>query len=109
MKVFPDADIKTFTDPNIGLRHIHTTYNRSEANDVFVLLDINMPTLMGWAVLDEVITLQEVLKKHLKIFMLTSSVDPKDKERAGNNTILWGYIEKPLTDVKIRKVLFEED
>ena len=108
LKMYPNANIKTFTDPNIGLRHIHTIYGGKDANDAFLFLDINMPTLMGWDVLDEIISFPETLRNRMKIFMLTSSVDPRDKKRADNNHHLWGFIEKPLTDVKVKAIVFDE-
>ena len=104
-----DAGIKTFTDPNIALRHMQTNYSAEKISDVIVLLDINMPTLLGWDVLDEFKNFPETTKKHFKIFMLTSSIDPKDKERALGNPYLWGYIEKPLTLEKIRSILIHDN
>src|SRR5262249_55804313 len=74
--VSPSVDIKTFSDPNIGLRHIQAQYGSREANDVILLLDINMPTLLGWEVLDEFKNLSDVTRDHVKTFMLTSSIDP---------------------------------
>ncbi len=102
-KIIPGTDVQSFFDPNAGLRHLYATYNKPDANDVIILLDINMPTLMGWDVLEEINTFSDAIKDHYKIFMLTSSVNTRDKERAVNIPALWGYIEKPLTDAKIKE------
>jgi CheY-like chemotaxis protein len=107
--VHADAKIETFTDPNIGLRHMHAAYNTSDAADAILLLDINMPTLLGWEVLDEIKNFPEEVKSRFKIFMLTSSLNPDDKQRAISNPLLWGYIEKPLTEERVKSLLFQED
>ena len=107
--VTSDADIKAFTDPNIALRHIQTNHGIENAKDVIMLLDINMPTLLGWDVLEEFKNLPDGTKRQFKIFMLTSSVNAKDKERAIANPYLWGYIEKPLTKEKVQSILVHDN
>ena len=103
------TEIKAFTDPNIGLRYIQENYRTTQANNVIMLLDINMPTLLGWEVLEEFKNFSDVTKSHFKIFMLTSSANRKDKERALSNPLLWGYIEKPLTKEKVVSILINDD
>jgi CheY-like chemotaxis protein len=107
--VHADAKIETFSDPNIGLRHMHAAYNTSDAGNAILLLDINMPTLLGWEVLDEIKNFPEEVKNRFKIFMLTSSLNPDDKQRAIGNPLLWGFIEKPLTEERVKSLLFQED
>ncbi len=105
--VTPEIDIQTFFDPNAGLRYIKSAYGSREVNDVILLLDINMPTLLGWDVLDEFKTFSEVIKNHFKIFMLSSSVDPRDKQRADSSPFVSGYIEKPLTNLMVKTILYQ--
>ena len=68
-----------------------------------------MPTLMGWGVLDEIAAFPDAIKNRMKIHMLTSSVDLNDKAKASGYPILWGYIEKPLTDAKVKAMMFEQE
>ncbi len=107
LNVEPGADVQTFFDPNAGLMHIQSNYGTHDANDVILLLDINMPTLFGWEVLEEFKKFSEVVKHHFKIFMLSSSVDPHDKEKAANSPLVSGYIEKPLTKLKVQAILYQ--
>lgn len=104
-----NANVKTFTDPNVALRYIQANYSSADANEAIILLDITMPTLLGWEVLDEIKSFPEMTQNHFKIFMLTSSVNPHDKERAFTNPYLWGYIEKPLTVAHVQSLLHHED
>jgi CheY-like chemotaxis protein len=107
LKVTPDADVETFFDPNAGLVHIQSAYGSHDANNVILLLDINMPTLFGWEVLEEFRKFNDVIKNHFKIFMLSSSVDQRDKEKASMNPLVSGYIEKPLTILKVQAILYQ--
>ncbi|MBV6641369.1 MAG: response regulator [Cyclobacteriaceae bacterium] len=58
-----------------------------------VFLDINMPTMDAWQVMDQ---LTEEQWSKVKVYITTSSTDQRDKERARQYRID-GYIEKPLT------------
>tara|TARA_Y100001972_G_scaffold105352_1_gene132865 strand:+ start:1198 stop:1593 length:396 start_codon:yes stop_codon:yes gene_type:complete len=58
-----------------------------------VLLDINMPQMDAWQVMDQ---LTEEQWSKIKVYITTSSTDQRDKERASRYRI-HGYIEKPLT------------
>ncbi len=107
LSVAPEAAIETFFDPNAGLVHIQSAYGSHEANNVILLLDINMPTLFGWEVLEEFRKFSEIVRNHFKIFMLSSSVDPNDRERADNSPLVSGYVEKPLTTLKVKALLYQ--
>lgn len=104
--VIPETDIQTFFDPNAGLVHMRSVYENDEANNAILLLDINMPTLFGWEVLEEFKNFPESVRRRFKIFMLSSSIDPHDKEKADRNPLVSGYIEKPLTELKVNAILY---
>lgn len=61
-----------------------------------ILLDLNMPIMDGWEFLDEFAdTLNE---RDVTIFIVTSSVNPTDHEKANNYQSVTDYIEKPVTE-----------
>jgi len=78
----------------------------SKKNNV-ILLDIQMPMIDGFGCLDRFEGLPEHLKKSMRIFMLSSSIDRNDIERAENNPAVLKVLEKPL-DVYLLKRLLEE-
>lgn len=94
---FCTVSVHSFTDPNDALAYIESTYSNAEAPATILFLDINMPTLTGWEFLDVFESFPVSIKSHFKIFMLSSSVDPKDKEHAALNKNVFAYIEKPIT------------
>jgi CheY-like chemotaxis protein len=74
----------------------------SEPTDFLLLLDINMPEMSGWEVL-------EVLSRshfpfNIFVFMVTSSVDQSDRVKAENNNLVMGYIEKPFSKITLEGI-----
>jgi CheY-like chemotaxis protein len=70
-----------------------------------ILLDINMPIMNGWEFIE---IFEEKYARAFpltKIKILSSSVDPKDEERAKNNTQILGFITKPLTDDNLLELM----
>lgn len=104
-KVFPEAYVLTFSDPDIAIAYIISTYNKKNAPDAVLFLDINMPILSGWEFLDAFDQFDIRVKAHLKIYMLSSSFDSGDKLRAAQNKNVIGYFEKPLTRDKVQSVV----
>ena len=99
-EIFANIDVVGFTEPEKGLEYIKNEYADNPVSAV-LFLDINMPTLNGWEVMDIIAHYPESIKKNLTIFILSSSIDPLDKEKANENPLVSGYLEKPLS----RKVL----
>lgn len=62
-----------------------------------IFLDINMPRMDGFDFLDEYIQLDEHLTSDIVIIMLTTSLNPYDKEKAMKYKVVRDYRNKPLT------------
>ncbi len=60
-----------------------------------LLLDINMPIMNGWEFLKEIEKM--TIKENIFVFMVTSSIDYNDKEKAKNYPNIINFIEKPIT------------
>lgn len=67
-----------------------------------ILLDLNMPMMDGWQFLDEFI--QMSLPKDIPVFLVTSSIDPRDIEHAKEYSVVKGYIMKPVDEQKLNDI-----
>ena len=95
---FNHAHINLFTEPEKALRYISEHYsNVDERISTVILLDINMPIISGWEFLEEFGTLSDAVRSQFTIFMLSSSVDERDKEQAEKNPFVSGFFSKPLS------------
>lgn len=66
-----------------------------ESTPSLILLDINMPVMSGWEFLDAI--QDKPFAKHMKVAMVTSSVDASDKLKAKTYDQVIGFLEKPIT------------
>jgi len=69
-----------------------------------ILLDLNMPRWNGLDFLESCRKCGQ-LPDYVKIFILTSSQLPEDKERAMSYNFVTGYLEKPLNKESIKNIL----
>lgn len=75
----------------------------NEPQPDIILLDLNMPVWDGWQFLDEFIQIPN--KKTITIYIITSSVDPADVQKAKKYDAISSYIVKPITTAELKKIL----
>ena len=70
-----------------------------------IFLDLNMPVMNGWDFLDEFIRKGfNKLFPETRIIVLSSSIDPRDIQRASHYDIIIEFISKPLTLKVIKEI-----
>jgi CheY-like chemotaxis protein len=68
----------------------------------FIFLDINMPLMNGFDFLEEWETRNINTLKNVAIIILSSSVDPRDKQRAAKFSSVSEFRSKPLMNQDVR-------
>ena len=85
---------------------IYNYLNETAAADLpnILLLDINMPMVDGWDFLELYKNVEAEKQKGIKIFMLSSSINPVDVEKARDNDFVHDYITKPIREEDLNKI-----
>ncbi|WP_372945254.1 response regulator [Muriicola sp.] len=70
-----------------------------------LFLDLTMPIMDGWDFLSALDKAPIPGKKEIKIFVLSSSINPADKERALNKKQVTDFISKPIKEERLKEIL----
>ena len=92
-------EIHTFNNAQLAIDKLKENRKNTTILPDAILLDLNMPIMDGWQFLDEFIHLS--IQKEISIFIMTSSIDPADIERAKKYDVIKDYIMKPITASKL--------
>lgn len=75
-----------------------------------IFLDLNMPVMGGWEFLDNFTQKNlPIVFKNTKVYILSSSIDPLDIEKAKTYPIVIDFISKPITKEKLEKLMLTFD
>ncbi len=96
-RIAPELVLTIFLDAQTALEHL---INSGQIPDM-IFLDINMPEMDGWAFL-EAFNQKGFMST---IYMLTSSIDRKEMNRALSYPNVKEFISKPLSQDKFREIL----
>ncbi|NNF20083.1 MAG: response regulator [Flavobacteriaceae bacterium] len=70
-----------------------------------IFLDLNMPIMTGWEFLDNLTSINHPRKDNLIIYIISSSIDPRDLERVKDYEVVHNYILKPVTPKDLSTVM----
>lgn len=88
-----------------GMDYLYKQLQESPDNlPELILLDINMPVLNGWEFLDEFIELLPQIPTTIPVYMLSSTIDQADFDKAETYSVVKGFYSKPLTRENLAEI-----
>jgi CheY-like chemotaxis protein len=100
-----NISIHIFTDTIRAIGHIRHLLGTPDNSEVILFLDIRMPIMNGWDVLDDLATLPQEQARKMTIYLLTTSFSAEDRTRALQNPLVSRYFNKPMRMTDWEKVL----
>lgn len=86
-----------------AINHLQPLLKAGEKIPDIILLDLNMPVMDGWQFLDAFIEIP--CSKTITIYIVSSSKNPSDFERARQYGQVNNYIIKPVTPEMLRTII----
>ncbi|HET8861075.1 response regulator [Marivirga sp.] len=93
-------EINSYLDGNFALENLKMEYSNEIA--YIIILDINMPLMSGWEFLEEIKHFAS--HKNTSVFMLSSSTDKLDMEKAEKFELVKGFFSKPLKNENLKEM-----
>lgn len=97
--------ILQFENGEDALNYLRNHHADSSTLPDYIFLDINMPFVDGWMFLDDYAQFKSKLAKPVTIYMVSSSIDPRDINRAKSHAEVTDYVIKPVTREKFVELL----
>jgi CheY-like chemotaxis protein len=97
--------ILQFENGEEALSYLKQHASETDTLPDYIFLDINMPFVDGWMFLEDFASLKMGIKKDISIYMVSSSIDPRDVNRAKGNKDVREYIIKPVSREKLIQLL----
>lgn len=88
--------ILVFQTGQEALEYLESNQENADKLPEIVFLDINMPIMDGFQFLEDFEKFSEKVLEKCKIIMLSSSISPKDIDRAASSKYVKKYLNKPL-------------
>lgn len=100
-------NIEIFQNGKEAINQLSNVTKDSNALPDIILLDLNMPVMDGWQFLDEFEKFQ--LEKKIKLYIVSSSIDIQDHNKAKNYKTVSDFLIKPIGKKQIEQMLESYD
>ncbi len=104
-KINDQLIIVSFTNGEEALEHFGELFEQNSSLPDLVLVDINMPVLDGWQFLEDLEIVRPGYKNEIPVYLISTSLDENDKNKAMENKHIRDFIIKPLPTDWLEEVL----
>lgn len=87
----------TFESAGTAIAYLRRLEFKNQTPTLVIFLDLRMPEMDGYGFLHQLKTWPHLQSVLLKIYVLSSSLDPMDRRKIKKNQLTQAFISKPLT------------
>ncbi len=98
-------DILVFNNGQDAMDGLNELTSQGKDLPSIIFLDLNMPIMNGWEFLEDFVQIPNNNREKVTVYIISSSVDPRDLERIKNYDVVNNYILKPLSPQDLEEVL----
>ena len=95
------SKVMTYGDGEEAIGYLKENHHDPEKLPDIIFLDLNMPIMDGWDFIEEYVKLRPQLAKQIIVYMVSSSIDERDKYRALQISEVTDFIIKPITEEQL--------
>ena len=100
-------DVVVVEDGREAIEYLQKNKEQNEPLPNIIFLDLNMPLMDGWEVIDKLKELNITQKDGTFVCILTTSENPEDVEKAKNIELVDEYLTKLLDKDKFTNIVLE--
>lgn len=100
--------IKVFSNGRDAIQSIRQDLDAPNRLPDVILLDLTMPVLDGWGFLEDFAVIRPRHGKKIWIYVVSSSINPVDVERARSISDVTDYVVKPITTTKFAELIRQQ-
>jgi CheY-like chemotaxis protein len=93
--------VTTFSDGEEALEYLKENALEDKNLPDIILLDVNMPIMDGWDFAKEFAKLKPRPVKAITLYMVTSSIDERDRKKAEKINAIHDFIIKPISEEQL--------
>ncbi len=104
------SEIDTSNNGEEALKYFENLKKEKEANNIIsepqlIFLDLNMPIMNGWEFLD-IFSKSDyyTIFPEVKVIVLSSTIDPRDIEKAKQYPMVLNFLSKPITIEMLKSI-----
>ena len=110
-KLLPSKDLNLtiFENGEDAMENFELRFNNGEKLPSLIFVDLNMPIMSGWDFLDEFTETYPSKETWPDIFIMSSSINPEDYEKAKTYNLEKNYLTKPVNKALLEKVFSQNN
>ena len=99
------SQICEFQNGEAAIESIKTAIESKGTLPELILLDLSMPIMDGWDFLDELQRIKPMIHTQIIIYIVSSTISPKDIQKVSTYAEVKDYVIKPITRQKFNDLL----